>query len=37
MFNRLVEDLLYLWRPIKWVIKCPLTSLKVEMVLGLTY
>ena len=34
MFNRLVEDLLYLWPPIKWVTKCPLNSLKLETVLG---
>ena len=34
MFNRLVKDLLYLCPPIKWVTKCPLNSLKVEMVLG---
>ena len=33
MFNRLVEDLLYLCPSIKWVTKCSLNSLKVEMVL----
>ena len=33
MFNRLVEDLLYLCLPIKWVTKYPLNSLKVETVL----
>ena len=34
MFNGLVEDLLYLYPPIKWVMKCPLNSLKVATVLG---
>ena len=36
MFNRLVEILLYLYHPIKWVMKCPLNSLKVETVLGVS-
>ena len=34
MFNRLIEDLLYLCPSIKWVTKCSLNSLKVAMVLG---
>ena len=33
MFNRLIEDFLYLCLPIKWVTKCPLNSLKVGTVL----
>ena len=36
MFSRLVEDLLYLYPPMKWVTKCPLNSLKVETVLGVS-
>ena len=35
-FNRLAEDLLYLCPPIKWVMKCPFNSLKVETVLGVS-
>ena len=34
MFSRLVKDLLYLYPLMKWVTKCSLSSLKVEMVLG---
>ena len=34
MFNRLAKDLLYLYPPIKWVMKCLLNSLKVETILG---
>ena len=36
MWSRLAEDLLYLYPLIKWVIKCPLNSLKVETVLGVS-
>ena len=32
-FSKLAKDLLYLYLPIKWAIKCPLNSLKVETVL----
>ena len=31
MFRRLVEDLLYLFLPMKCMMKCPFSSLKVEM------
>ena len=34
MFSRFAEDLLYFWPSIKWVTECPLSSLKVEIVLG---
>ena len=34
IFSRITEDLLYLCPPMKYVTKCPLNSLKVEIVLG---
>lgn len=36
MFSKLVEDLLYLCPSMKWVTNCPLNSLKVERVLGVS-